>query len=244
MILTVINVILQDRVMVILVRLLLIMDKVLTHMVKMVHPLVMEQAITRATIPVKATVRATVIETVIMEIIITSLALPCPILTTQDLNPVTLADMDMVAVAVVVAVVVVVVAVATGPDKDILNHPQMQYSCHPYNVDRNATSTHFRNSTPKSNGMNFNSRPRQSVARKVSDAFLTQHISPALIPNMKHFKLCVSFSKLYSSIRLTPPLVNLLSDVTARTVVMRKHAGKIFVPTIKLQVAPHSHVLR
>jgi len=243
MILTVINVILQDRVMVILVSLLLIMDKVLPHMVKMVHPLVMEQVITRATIPVKATVRATVMETVIMEIIITSLALPRPILTTQDLNPVTLADMDMVAVAVVVAVVVVV-AVATGPDKDILNHPQMQYSCRPYNVDRNATSTHFRNSTPKSNGMSFNSRPRQSVARKVSDAFLTQHISPALIPNMKHFKLCVSFSKLYSSIRLTPPLVNLLSDVTARTVVMRKHAGKIFVPTIKLQVAPHSHVLR
>jgi len=74
-----------------------------------------------------------------MEIIITSLALPRHILTTQDLNPVTLADMDMVAVAVVVAV-------ATALDKDILNHPQMQYSCRPYNVDRNATSTHFRNS--------------------------------------------------------------------------------------------------
>jgi len=132
MILTVINVILQDRVMVILVSLLLIMDKVLPHMVKMVHPLVMEQVITTATTPVKATVRATVMETVIMEIIITSLSLPRRILTTQDLNPVILADMDMVAVAVVVAVVVVVV-VATAPDKDILNHPQMQYSCRHYN---------------------------------------------------------------------------------------------------------------
>ena len=73
--------------------------------------------------------------TVIMEIIITSLALPRRILTTQDLNPVTLADMDMVAVvAVVVAVVVVVaVAVAVAPDTDILNHPQMQYSCRHYN---------------------------------------------------------------------------------------------------------------
>ena len=236
MILTDTNVILQDRVMVILVRLLLIMDKVLTHMVKMVHPLVMEQVITRATIPVKATIRATVMGTVIMEIIITSLALPRRILTTQDLNPVTLADMDMVAVAVVVAV-------ATALDKDILNHPQMQYSCRPYNVDRNATSTLFRNSTPKSNGMSFNSRPRQSVVHKVSDAFLTQHISPALIPKMKHFRSCVSSSRLYSSIRLTPPWVNLLFDVTVK-VVMRKHAGKIFVPTIKLQVAPHSHVLR
>jgi len=183
--------------------------------------------------------------TVIMEIIITSLALPRRILTTQDLNPVTLADMDMVAVvAVVVAVVVVVaVAVAVAPDTDILNHPQMQYSCHHYNVDRNATSTHFRNLTPKSNGMSFNSRPRQSVVHKVSDAFLTQHISPALIPKMKHFKLCVSFSKLSSSIRLTPQLVNLLFDVTVK-VVMRKHAGRIFVPTIKPQVVPHSHVLR
>ena len=75
-----------------------------------------------------------------MEIIITSLALPRRILTTQDLNPVTLADMDMVAVAVVAAavVVVVVVVVATAPDKDILNHPQMQYSCRHYNVDRSA----------------------------------------------------------------------------------------------------------
>ena len=107
------------------------------------QPLVRETVITTATTLVKATVKATVMETVIMEIIITSLALPRPILTTQDLNPVTLADMDMVAVAVVVAVVV---AVATAPDKDILNHPQMQYSCRPYNVDRNATSTHFRNS--------------------------------------------------------------------------------------------------
>jgi len=41
-------------------------------------------------------------------------------------------------------VVVVVVVVATAPDKDILNHPQMQYSCCHYNVDRNATSTHSR----------------------------------------------------------------------------------------------------
>ena len=64
MILTDTNVILQDRVMVTLVRLLLIMDKVLPHMVKMVHPLVMEQVITRATIPVKATIRATVMGTV------------------------------------------------------------------------------------------------------------------------------------------------------------------------------------
>ena len=105
------------------------------------QPLVRETVITTATTLVKATVKATVMETVIMEIIITSLALPHRILTTQDLNTVTLADMDMVAVAVVVAVVVVV---ATAPDKDILNHPQMQYSCCHYNVDRNATSTHSR----------------------------------------------------------------------------------------------------
>jgi len=126
--------------MVILVRLLLIMDKVLTHIVEIVQPLVMETVITTATTPVKATIKAMVMETVIMEIIITSLALPRCILITQDLNPVTLADMDMVAVAVVVVVVVV----ATAPDKDILNHPQMQYSCCHYNVDRNATSTHSR----------------------------------------------------------------------------------------------------
>ena len=96
------------------------------------QPLVRETVITTATTLVKATVKATVMETVIMEIIITSLALPHRILTTQDLNTVTLADMDMVAVAVVVAVVEVV-AVATAPDKDILNHPQMQYSCRHYN---------------------------------------------------------------------------------------------------------------
>ena len=204
------------------------------------QPLVRETVITTATTLVKATVKATVMETVIMEIIITSLALPHRILTTQDLNTVTLADMDMVAVAVVVAVVVVV---ATAPDKDILNHPQMQYSYRRCNVDRNATSTHFRNSTPKSSGMSFNSRPRQSVVHKVSDAFLIPHISPALIPKMKHFRSCVSFSKLYFSIRLTPPWVNLLFAVTV-TVVTHKHAGKTFVPTIKLlQVAPHSPVL-
>ena len=51
------KVILQDMVMVILVRLLLIMDKVLTHIVEIVQPLVMETVITTATTPVKATIK-------------------------------------------------------------------------------------------------------------------------------------------------------------------------------------------
>jgi len=89
----------------------------------------------------------------------------------------------------------------------------------------------------------FQLKTKTIVVHKVSDAFLTPHISPALIQKMKLFKSCVSFSKLCFSIRLTLPLVNLSFDATV-TVVMHKHAGKIFVPTIKVQVAPHSHVLR
>jgi len=195
--------------------------------------------ITKASTPDKATVQAMATAMVIMDPIITNLTLLHRILTPLVFRPFILVDMDMVVVAMVVAVVVVVV---TALDKDILNHPQMQYSYRHFNVDRNATSTRFQNSTPKSSGMSSNSRPRQSVAHKASDAFLILPISPALIPKMKPFKSCVNSFKLYSSIKLTPPWVNLLFDVTV-TVATHKHAGKTCVPTIKLQVVPHSPVL-
>ena len=149
-------------------RIMLIMGKVMTLIVVMVQTPVMEPVITKATTPAKATVKTTVTETVIMELIITNLALPRRILTTQDSNPVTLEDMDMVAVAVVVVVVVVV---ATAMDKDILNHLRMRYSCRHYSVDRNVTSMHFRNSTPKLNGMSFNSRPKRSSCTRCRTRF-------------------------------------------------------------------------
>ena len=91
--------------------------------------------ITKASALDKATVKAMATAMVIMDLIITNLTLLRRTLTTLVSSLVILVDMDMVVVAVVVAVVVVV---ATAPDKDILNHPQMQYSCRHYNVDRSA----------------------------------------------------------------------------------------------------------
>ena len=210
-------------VLVTLVHLLLIMDKVIILMVVMEQPPAMPPGITKASALDKATVKAMATAMVIMDLIITNLTLLRRTLTTLASSPVILVDVDMVVVAMVVAVVVVVVE--TALDKDILNHPQMQYSYRHFSVDRNAISTRFQNSTPKSSGMSSNSRPRQSVAHKVSDAFLILPISPALIPKMKPFRSCESSFKLYSSIRLTPPWVNLLFDVTV-TVATHKHAGK------------------